>query len=568
MYHYMLSKCLWKMLTRPDEESRRRVAVQEVLETCAEAIEHLPARKDSRADHILEPHFKIVSIAHKLVNRKLLTPLQGSQAVQMTPWARNVKHAEDEEEWEPFVLEVLRKIGHADKSNWHHRIISRAAHVIYDAEQNRAGALGAKHEFTQQIFTKTMTIQVWKPDFERAGRHFVYTSRYVIFFVKLLNQLNDRASLDQLIRRIRRKSGDFLNHQQVWDQVMANYVDLSRRLAKVPINHDEAVFRSIEYDEFVTNARVVEAHYHESETFNLVLDILRDTIEVKKLNNSLTKGTLFDELIVDCYASLYQSFVATLPLKKEAGVEARIALDGNVDSPDASEHHGNLTGRENATDLSTNPTAQNVNSVRATTPAPATKSTRAKTITRREILRKADGLIVRPPPIKTQTLTRHPTSASSRSTFAVEVPVRPGKDASCAKGVPTTATLDKLGLGLGLTTPAEGSRVSSLVRAAAETEDDVRSDVSSRPGSVHDSADDESELSEIEEMEEPDDELVERNDCRLESPVKKAPVMFPGLVQLSEAEEAVQDEEDPGAFSGGEGVIGDSKLVKTDNEKS
>lgn len=79
-----------------------------------------------------------------------------------------------------------------------------------------------------QIFTKTMTLQVWRPEFERPGRHFVYTTRYVYFFVSLLDQINDRASLDQLLRRVRKKQGDFINHSKLWEDICIVYVKVRR----------------------------------------------------------------------------------------------------------------------------------------------------------------------------------------------------------------------------------------------------------------------------------------------------------------------------------------------------
>ena len=68
-----------------------------------------------------------------------------------------------------------------------------------------------------------MTIQVWKPEFEHPGRHFVYTTRYVYFFVSLLCQLGDRAGLDQLLRRVRKRQGDFFNHTKLWEDICIAY---------------------------------------------------------------------------------------------------------------------------------------------------------------------------------------------------------------------------------------------------------------------------------------------------------------------------------------------------------
>ncbi len=524
MNHYMLGKCLWKMLTNPEPDSRRRVLAEEALDAFSEAIENLPERKDSRADHILEPHFKLVSVVHKLVHRKMLTPLQGSEALQATLWARNVHIAEDEDSWEPYVLEILRKIGHADKSNWHHRIIARTAHVIYDDQQNIPVALGAKHEFTQQIFTKTMTLQVWKPEHERAGRHFVYTSRYVVFFVSLLNQLSDRASMDQLVRRIRRKPGDYLNHQQVWEQVTTSYVGLLRRMAKVPNGNEEGVFRTMDHDEFLTNAARLESHAHDPETSSLVLDILRDAIELKKLNNSLMKGSLIDDLIVDCYASLYQSFVATLRAEEKVepapGAEGKLIQREPVQDDDNRERM--KLGSILATHADGNPESPGLLAPPTTlsaVPAPPTKPTRPKTVTRREVQRKAEGLIVRPPPIKTPTLLKH--TAFPRPSGAAEVPRSSSKHARSYTA--TDAQPATVGLGFG---PVEGSRVADLVRE--DVDEGPMSADSSRPGSVHDSADDESELSELEEVDNGSENDVEEDQNEDPARPLKPTVLFPG----------------------------------------
>lgn len=507
MNHYLLGKCLWKMLMNPDSASRRKVMVEEVLDTFSDAIENLPERKDSRADHILEPHFKLVSVVHKLVHAKMLTPLQGSEALQITPWARNVHLAEDEDSWEPYVLEILKKLGHADKSNWHHRITGRAAHVIYDDQQDIAGALGAKHEFTQRIFTKAMALQVWKPEHERAGRHFVYTSRYVLFFVSLLVQLNDRASMDQLVRRIRRKPGDYLNHQQVWERVVTSYVGLLRRMAMISTGNEEGVFRAIDHDEFLDNSGKLEIYAHDPETSNPVLDILRDAIEMKKLNNSLMKGSLIDDLIVDCYVSLYQNFVLTLPPKEIKPIDSESKMQALQDEGNRERMKvGNILTLQ--ADGNHDPPGPATQETAASSTMPAPTKPRPKTVTRREVQRRAESLIVRPPPIKTPTLLNRPS-------IVIDVP---RKSANRARSSSTQSK--SVGLGLSL---AGGSRT-----AYEEAVDGVKSANSSRRGSVHDSADDESELSELEEVDNgPEEDLTEID---REGNNFKSAIIFPGLV--------------------------------------
>lgn len=86
--------------------------------------------------------------------------------------------------------------------------------------------LAAKHELTQQIFTKTMTVQVWKPEHERTGRHFVYTTRYVNFFLRLLYELNDRAGIEALGRQIRKKPGKFFRHARLWHEACSTHLNV------------------------------------------------------------------------------------------------------------------------------------------------------------------------------------------------------------------------------------------------------------------------------------------------------------------------------------------------------
>lgn len=73
--HYYIGKCLWKMFSCEDSmrTTSKRVEMHDVLNAFRKAISALPKRKDSRADPIFEPHFKLVSIVHKLVVRGAIT---------------------------------------------------------------------------------------------------------------------------------------------------------------------------------------------------------------------------------------------------------------------------------------------------------------------------------------------------------------------------------------------------------------------------------------------------------------------------------------------------------------
>jgi len=292
-------------------------------------------------------------------------------------------------------------------------------------------------------------------------------------------------------------------------------------MAKVSNGYEEGVFRTIDHDEFQLNARKLEIHAHEPDTSNLVLDILRDAIELKKLNNSLMKGSLIDDLIVDCYAFVYQGYIATLP-EKESTESTMIPLDQPQHGNRERMKLGSILTSQADGNTESRPDSQSTQSTNLTSPGmlvPLSKQTRPKTVTRREVQRKAEGLIVRPPPIKTPTLLKNTTF--SRPFIAVEIPRSSQHVRSSSV---TDAQPAAVGLGLG---PVEGSRIVDIMRQDGE---DVAPSVdSSRPGSVHDSADDESELSELEEV----DHALEDVEVRAEAEKHhlKPGILFPGLVR-------------------------------------
>ncbi|KEF60728.1 uncharacterized protein A1O9_02289 [Exophiala aquamarina CBS 119918] len=555
--HYTRCKCLWKMFTSPENRTRRRpVTAEEVVEAITEAIEALP-KKEKSNEPILEPHFKLVSIVHKLVTRRAISYTQGEEYLQATRYAQGIHLSEYEDgagpEWVPYMLDILKKLGNADKSNWHHRIIDRAAHVIYDESPGIAGALGAKHQFTQQIFTKTMTIQVWKPENERPGRHYVYTGRYVAFFVHVLEQLNDRMNLDQLVRRIRRKTTDFLDHTKVWEAVTTVYVRLLRRHGKIPDGRERALFDGMNHEEFTKKSEKMEAWALDPDTTSVFLDIMRDGIDLKRLNNSLMKGPLIDDLIGDAYACLYEEFVAQLPPEEQPPAQPAPFPQGTfinmtadlAPSNDGDTERGRLNTvlRAQGDGTAELPLALSVSApiglglqgsskplpggsgqAMPEVPRVPGKPGRTKTVTRREIQRKAEAAIAKPPPIKTPILSKRPN---------IEVVLRDDQ--------------------------ADSSPINPKEGDAKERTYDSRA--SSRRGSMRDSADGEndtgSELSDLDDLDDEKKQLfseLERANERAED---------------ADGDEGGDDGEDDGGDDGGdEGADDDGQNDSLDEQNN
>lgn len=148
-------------------------------------------------------------------------------------------------DWRRYTLEFLQILRNADKSNWHHRMIAKvclrslkflnkaypriqAAFIAFEErEHQQAAAQAAKDRFSQHILTKTMAIQIWKPEYERPGRHFVYTSRYLRFIVKLLEELGERPVLEILGKRVRKKQNEYIDAVDIFDQICEAHMRVS-----------------------------------------------------------------------------------------------------------------------------------------------------------------------------------------------------------------------------------------------------------------------------------------------------------------------------------------------------
>lgn len=331
---YMLSKCLWKMHQKPADvlmlKDRKTLptvkALVEALEKTIEVVSLLPKPRHGQ-DPILEPHYKIVSILHKLVTRKSLTVQEVVAILQRQPYA--VQHSQPEsiqstEEWNSHVVETLRHLRDKDKSHWQHRIIMRHARMIYDPREEEpldqvAEAQAAFAVLREHMITKTMAINVWKCDAERAGRHHVYTEQYVRYTVRLLTVTKDHVNLELLLRKIRKKGADFYHFSDLWASCVQAYTRLLRRTHEIPALEEE-IFKNMSFEEFDILGERINDWAGAKDRTHAALSAMKEAIELKKLNGGLTKAGMIDDLIHDCYSDLYRSIAKELPGPEPAQV--------------------------------------------------------------------------------------------------------------------------------------------------------------------------------------------------------------------------------------------------------
>lgn len=509
MLHYMVGKCKWKMHSAPEalrltgEKRETPPTGHDILSCFVRALELLPEKdrkesKDTKRDPVLEPHYKLLSITHKLVIRGSIDLQEGIKALDNTQYSRLVTRPDALQDWPEYVLTVLKRIRVADKSNWYHRMIARAAHIKYTTPYNPAYRVtpnvdAARNEMMGDLFTKTMVLQVWRPEAERAGRHFVYTARYTRFLVKLLQELGDRASMETLARRVRRRPHDIFEHSLVWQDICTAYLSMLRAHANLSEGLETSTFSNISHEEFLARKEPLERWMEKQDPgVSPALDVMRDVQELKKINQGLMKPGAIDDLIGDSYASLFNGIGKTLwdeHKREQREEEARRAPVSPPRSQVMSLNH--LMNTDGAGDVPP-PAPQVLPS--QTQPAPADSASGAS---RKIGVGRKTGV------------GRREIRACAEAGFQKT-------SAQQAKKDEVTATVIR---------PAQVviPRHRPLDITAQE----------SAPGSLHDSADDESELSELEEEgeEEGSGRESDGEEDQHEAPAPRP--MFPGLTSIS-----------------------------------
>ncbi|KAL6711142.1 Histone transcription regulator 3 [Coniothyrium glycines] len=550
--YYMLGKCQWKMWKVNRNEAQYALSVgappprqqgptwETIIDSITSAVETLPDKKGRSSEPVLEPHYKLVSIAYKLFHHGAIGHEQGVEVLTNTRFSKDIEIPECADDWDRYIQAVLKTLRTADKSSWHHRIIARSAHVFYEQGKDPKFALAAKHELTQQIFTKTMAVQVWKPENERPGRHFVYTTRYTRYFVELLDLTGDKTNFEALAKRVRRKQSDFFEHQKLWQDLCLRYLRLLRKMGQVPDGQEDAIFKSVNHEEFNILALRLETWCQTPTTQHPVLDVLRDAIELKRLNNGLMKSLLIDDLIGDTYAMLYTLVGPTLPplpseqqQQPHQPAQSAVTATGpptstsalsisslmQVQVDGATEAHGNTPFsmyHPNQLQLQ-HPTSV----VPTPTPTEQPAKPRAKTVGRREVGRRAEACLqkisvpsvqttsipIRSPPTLNATLASLDvrTSSPEKSVHPMQDPGNPSEH---------------------LQVPFDRSGPATAAPSVADDEPER-----SVPGSFHDDADDESELSELDEEEVQEIEQEVENDAlRRSASIATIKPLFPKLM--------------------------------------
>jgi tetratricopeptide (TPR) repeat protein len=307
--HFLRAKTLHKLSKKP----------KNVLKCLKTAIELCPEKHGSHNEPVLEPHYKLISMAFKYVREGKIMPEFAIEMAMATPYCEYTAHHLPrvmngfpdtlEHKFYALCVAALLKIKASDKKRWQHRPSYRLAKIFEGVygDNNRA-----KEEMTPffQVRTTTKTpLHIWKPDLERPGQHFVFTYQYIVYYVRLLGITKDTSALTTLSKKLRKFSSGMAKHGEAWDYTCSVTILSMKEALSIPERFSEQYIPVLNFDQFDSTSQQLQKELEGKKELPYIVGALNYAAELRRLNNGLGSTGPTDDLFVSVYLKIYQEFV-------------------------------------------------------------------------------------------------------------------------------------------------------------------------------------------------------------------------------------------------------------------
>ncbi|VEU21677.1 DEKNAAC102549 [Brettanomyces naardenensis] len=276
------------------------VIIENILLSCK-----LANNASSRDDPIVEPHYLLLSVVFKYVVWKKLE-LPGALKILKQDSIFTVPESVlTMEEFSNLVIDLLRKCISYDKKKWQHKPRYRISRIYLDQLKDIHSCKKEMDSIISLKPTVRSLSTIWKPENERAGKHFVYNFMYISFYVDLLDQSAEIYPLIQLIGKLRKLGSSMVNQIRTFDYAVAKACIMIKKIVGIPPGFlDDQITRMV-YSEFVKYSKEFVKSVGCQEVFSskekTVFYFLSEIFGFRRMANGFAATGVIDE----CYHSLY-----------------------------------------------------------------------------------------------------------------------------------------------------------------------------------------------------------------------------------------------------------------------
>lgn len=296
---YYLAKVMAKLNRKPEE------VIECLLSSC-----RLCQAQVAMADTPLEASYKLVTFLFKYVKANKLSTESAVSYLKREP-ILNISienEVSDKLLFYRVVISALQKLLSLDKKGWYHKPCYRMALIEYDEFDDYKKAREIMNKFFSLKASNKTFLQMWKPENERPGKHFVYMFQYTQFFIKMLRRELDLSSLIQILPKLRKANSTMVLLYFAWENLASSICKLIRVIAQVEDNLVEVFLLKHSHSSFMAEAKLVVEKVKERgipEDQKPLFCYLQVVNEMRKLNNGFGPTSLIDDTICAIFVKIF-----------------------------------------------------------------------------------------------------------------------------------------------------------------------------------------------------------------------------------------------------------------------
>lgn len=303
--YYNIAKLLFKY----NRKSSVNTIVDNIKTACKNAI---PLSEPK--DFIIEPHYTLITMCYKLVKESIITIKTATEILRENSIFKQllIDNASDTKSFYTQIRTLLEYLISLDRKNWHHRPQYRLARLYFEEFGDYQTALIYMEKFVSVRNNKSL-VNIWKPDYERPGKHFVYTHQYVIFFVDLMLRKGDFNSIAIIIRKIKRFGSAIAYVNETIEYSIKRYIECVYQRLDVNDKYIENLLPDLCYTEFLSVSEDLGKSFNVSYYPEEYTEGLKLAFQLKRSSNGIT----FDG---PCLAIYFKIFFLPAVKSKEATI--------------------------------------------------------------------------------------------------------------------------------------------------------------------------------------------------------------------------------------------------------
>lgn len=207
-----------------------------------------------------------------------------------------------------LIIDSLKKIIVLDKKGWYHKPHYRMSYILCEDFKDFKRAKDVMSKFFFLKASNKSFLQMWKPENERPGKHFVYMYQYTQFYISLLKNDKDVSSLTQMLPKLRRANSTMILLYFAWEKICSATCELVRSALDIKNNSVEKFIVQTPHPIFVSKAKFVADTVKAQEmSYNIkgLISLLSVINDMKRLNNGFGPTSQVDDTLCAIYVLIF-----------------------------------------------------------------------------------------------------------------------------------------------------------------------------------------------------------------------------------------------------------------------